>query len=72
MIDSLKSGGKWDGTKLTTFVSFVILVVSWAVDQFYGLKVNESIFWTFAGIVVSGLGLKTFTDKKINDTTENK
>lgn len=70
MIDSFKSGGKYDGTKLTIFASFAIMVISWVGDQFYSLRVNEAVFCTFAGIVVSGLGFKAYSDKK-NGSTEN-
>jgi len=67
MITSFKDNkGNWDGTRLTVFASFCFICISGACDQFFGYKVNETVFCTFAGIVVSGLGFTTFTAIKQN------
>ncbi|MGZ8505696.1 MAG: hypothetical protein ACXWW0_00085 [Bacteroidia bacterium] len=49
--------GNWDGKRITAFVSFCWILLSAGMDQFLGKRPSEFIFLTFAGIVISLLGL---------------
>lgn len=62
--------GNYSGRELTVFISFVILVISWCVQLFLNKVVEEFIFITFAGIVVSGLGFKTFSNENKHKDSE--
>lgn len=62
--------GKLDEKRLTAFVTFIILIVSWAADQFFGKKVNDNVFDTF-GLLLFGLfGLTVLPWKKQGMITE--
>jgi hypothetical protein len=72
--------GHLDPKALTAFLSFIILIVSWAGDQFWGKKLNEPIMNVFAFLVFSLLGLKVLpwrkdgmlTEQEINQSPETK
>ena len=65
--DTLKSpSGKWSRKSLTMFVSFVILIVMWLLDQVFQLKVSEFIFWGFTSLA-GGISLMTVLDKYSNE-----
>lgn len=63
--------GNLDPKALTAFVSFVILIVSWAGDQFFGKALNEPIMNVFAFLTFSLLGLKVLPWKKEGMKTED-
>lgn len=57
--DSFKDRyGKWDGKALTAFISFIILILSWYFNMFFGFKLNELMIEIFAFLIFSLLGLK--------------
>ena len=62
--------GHLDPKALTAFVSFVILIVSWAGDQFFNKKLNEPIMNVFAFLTFSLLGLKVLPWRKEGMRTE--
>lgn len=72
--------GHLDPKALTAFISFVILVISWAGDQFWGKELNEAIMNVFAFLTFSLLGLKVLpwrkegmmTEQEINQLPETK
>jgi hypothetical protein len=63
--------GKLDEKRITAFVAFVILVISWIADQFLNKKVNESVFETFALLLFGLLGLTVLPWKKQGTMTED-
>lgn len=63
--------GHLDPKALTAFVSFVILIVSWIGDQFYGKKLNETMTEIFAFLTFSLLGLKVLPWKKEGVLTQD-
>ena len=50
--------GKVDGKALTALVSFIIIVITWFANLFFGFPVNDLILEIFAFLVISLLGLK--------------
>jgi hypothetical protein len=50
--------GKWDGKALTAFISFIILILSWYFNMFFGFELNELMIEIFAFLIFSLLGLK--------------
>jgi len=50
--------GKIDEKALTALISFIILVVTWFANLFFGFIVNDLIIEIFAFIVISLLGIK--------------
>lgn len=63
--------GHLDPKALTAFVSFIILIVSWIGDQFYGKKLNETMTEIFAFLTFSLLGLKVLPWKKEGVLTQD-
>lgn len=63
--------GHLDPKALTAFVSFVILIISWIGDQFYGKKLNETMTEIFAFLTFSLLGLKVLPWKKEGVLTQD-
>ena len=65
-LESVSRNGKASPTRITIFIAFAIMVTDVPMFYLFNRHMPESMFYTFAGIVTSGLfanKIPTSTDK---------
>lgn len=60
--------------RLITFLSFLVMVITWIIDLFTNLSVTENVFDGFLWLTAFGLGTvvaEKFSHRKVNITKED-